>query len=363
MTLAKSVLHHVFYDLTSPACYAGILPVFREAKKRLPSIKLSDVKAFLQEQDVYTLHKPIRRKFPRNKTFAVGIDSDWQADLCDVQKFKKYNDGHGHILTVIDVLSKYAWAIPVMNKKPETIVDAFKQIMKTGRKPWRLYTDKGLEFRGGPFQRFLKANDIQYISSESPDVKASIAERYNRTLKTRLWKHFTKSGSYRYIAVLPKLVQAINSSYHRSIKRKPIDVNSENEKDVWNTLYGQDFGPVDFKFDVGDKVRIAQHKHIFKKGYLPNFTEEIFTIKDRIARHPVVYKICDWSGESIVGIFYEWELVKVVKPDDVYKIEKVLKTRKRKGVTEYFVKWFGYPAKFNQWITKKPEKLDNWVRY
>ena len=79
-----SVLRQVYYDPSSPSCYAGLQPVFHQARKLLPSIKINDVKSFLQEQDVYTLHKPIRRKFPRNKTVASGIDSDWQADLCDV---------------------------------------------------------------------------------------------------------------------------------------------------------------------------------------------------------------------------------------------------------------------------------------
>ncbi len=347
----NSVLRQVYYDPSSPACYAGLQTVYREAKKLLPSIKLSDVESFMQEQDVYTLHKPVRRKFSRNRTFALGIDSDWQADLCDVANISKYNDQHRHILTVIDVLSKFAWAVPLMNKKPETVAAAFWIILKSGRKPWRLYTDKGMEFRGKLFQDFLKAHDIKYISSESPDIKAAVAERYNRTLKTRLWKHFTKTGSYRFVEILPQLVKAINNSYHRSIKRRPVDVTSKNEKEVWNILYGKNLGPANFKFDVGDNVRIAQQKHVFKKGYMPNFTEEIFTIAERVARHPPVYKVNDWNGETIVGIFYDWELVKVVKSaDEIYRIEKILKTRRRKGLTEHFVKWTGYPDKFNQWI-------------
>jgi hypothetical protein len=251
---------------------------------------------------------------------------------------------------VIDVLSKFAWAVPVKNKKPESVVEAFKQVLKSGRKPWRLLTDKGTEFRGKPFQEFLKKCDIQYIASESPDIKAAVAERYNRTLKTRLWKHFTKSRSLRYIEVLPSLVNAINHSYHRSIKRRPVDVTLANEREVWETLYGKGLTPVKFKFDIGDKVRIAQYKHVFKKGYLPTFTQEIFTITDRIARHPPVYKIKDWDSEPVVGIFYETELVKVVKTDNIYRIETILMTRKRNGVTEHLVKWLGYPNKFNQWI-------------
>lgn len=346
----NSVLHDVYYNLSSPACYSSINSVFQEAKKRLPSIKFSDVETFLQQQDTYTLHKPVLRKFPRNKTFAIGIDSDWQADLCDVQKLAKYNDGYRHILTVIDVLSKYSWAIPIKNKEPKSVAEAFSQILKSERKPGRLFTDKGTEFRGKPFQDFLKKENIQYIASESPDIKAGIAERYNRTLKTRLWKYFTKNNTLRYVEALPQLVDAINHSYHRSIKRRPVDVTLKNERDVWETLYGKTVDPIKFKFDIGDKVRIAQHKHIFKKGYLPTFTEEIFTISEQIPRQPPVYRIKDWHSEPISGIFYEPELVKFVKPDEIYKIEKILKTRKRKGLTEYFVKWQGYPNKFNQWI-------------
>ncbi len=98
----------------------------------------------------------------------------------------------------------------------------------------------------------------------------------------------------------------------------------ENKSGIYCTanLY---LGPVNFKFNVGDKVWISQQKHVFKKGYMPNFTQEIFTIAERVARHPPVYKVNDWYGEPIVGIFYDWELVKVVKSaDETYRIEKIL---------------------------------------
>ena len=348
-----SVLHDVYFNLSSPACFSGLNKVLTEARKRDPSITLEDVKTFLEKQDTYTLHKPVQRKFPRNKTIAVGIDSDWQADLCEMKSVKKFNDGFTYILTVIDVLSKYAWAEPIPNKKPESVVEAFKKILKeSGRKPWRLLTDKGNEFRGKPFQDFVAGQNIKYLQSESPDIKASVAERYNRTLKARLWKYFTQSASLRYIEALPKLVTAINHSYHRSIKCRPVDVTLENEQEIWERLYGQKLPEPDFKFNIGDKVRIAQYKHVFKKGYLPNFTQEIFTVVKQLGRYPPVYQIEDLNSEAITGIFYEHELVKVVKPEEIYKIEKIIKTRKRKGETEHFVKWLGYPSKFNQWINQ-----------
>ena len=352
----EALLQDVYYNSSSPACYAGAYTVYKEAKKRHPTIKFTDVKRFMHSQDTYTLHKPTIRKFVRNKTIASGIDTDWQADLCDMKKIKKFNDGYTYILTVVDVLSKFAWAIPVKNKKPETCADAFKEIIETsGRKPWRLLTDKGLEFIGRPFQKMLQKYDIEFIASESPDIKASIAERYNRTLKTRLWKHFTAKSTSRYLEVLPKIVRAINKSYHRSIKRRPVDVHIGNAQDVWETLYGQQ-KETNFNFDVGDKVRIAKYKQVFKKGYLPNFTEEIFTVAERLARDPPVYRLKDWNQEDITGVFYEKELVKVIKANDFYKIEKVIRKRRKNNQTEVLVKWLGYPDSFNQWIPQSELK-------
>jgi len=347
-----SVLSDVYYNLSSPACYGGINAIHKEAKKRLPSIKQSDVESFLQKQDTYTLHKPARRNFPRKKTIAICIDSDWQADLCDLQKLAKHNDGYRYILTVIDVLSKYSWAVPIKNKTAACTADGFAKILNsTKRRPWRLYTDKGEEFRGKQFQDLLEKNLILHICSESPDVKAAVAERYNKTLKHRLWRHFTTTKSYRYLESLPAIVDAINHSYHSTIKCRPVDVTKENEQTIRRRIYGPLEQPeIKFKLSVGDKVRVSKYRGPFKKGYLPNFTEEIFIVTDRSATRPPTYTIKDLGSEPVLGIYYEQELAKVVKPDEIYKIEKILKTRKHKGQTEHFVKWLGYPDKFNQWI-------------
>ena len=108
-----------------------------------------------------------------------------------------------------------------------------------------------------------------------------------------------------------------------------------------------------FKFQVGDRVRISKAKRIFKKSYLPNFTEELFTVYKRFPRQVPVYKLKDDAGEILDGTFYEPELQKIIKNDDVYRVEKVLRKRKRRGVTEYFVKWKGYSDKFNSWVSEK----------
>ncbi|XP_070570300.1 uncharacterized protein [Ptychodera flava] len=167
-----------------------------------------------------------------------------------------------------------------------------------------------------------------------------------------MWKYFTRNNTLSYLSVLPQLMQSYNNTWHCSIKRKPASVNKTNEKEVWDTLYSDyEQKTVKFKFSVGEQVRISKTKRMFKKGYLPNWTEEIFTVSKRISSRPPLYKLKDFDEEELEGTFYEQELQKVVKKeDDVFRVEKILKTRKRKGKTEYLVKWYGWPSKFNSWV-------------
>ena len=131
----------------------------------------------------------------------------------------------------------------------------------------------------------------------------------------------------------------------------PSEVNAQNEKQVLRKLFPAiKRRRIKWKFTVGDTVRISQARQAFKKGYLPKWTEEIFVVKSRHGANPPTYALKDYSVEVIAGKFYSEELQKVVKTDDSYKIEKIIKTRKRGGKTEYFVKWRGYPSKFNSWV-------------
>ena len=221
-----------YYTTKKPGAYGGVTALQRALKKNK-----KDVGDWLAGQDAYTLHKPVRRTFPRRKTIVGGIDHQWQADLIDTQRLNKDNDGYNYILTIIDVLSKYAWAVPLKNKTGSTLVSAFDGVF-ADRQPQALQTDKGTEFINRTFQKYLKDRGVRFFTTESEDIKASIVERFNRTLKEKLWSYFNKQGRKRYLEALPDLLNNYNHSYHRSIKTTPASVNQKNQQDVWQNLYG-----------------------------------------------------------------------------------------------------------------------------
>ena len=136
------------------------------------------------------LHKPIKRNFTRRRVIANHIDEIWCSDLVEMQQFSKWNKGYRYLLMVLDVFSKYGWIVPLKDKKGETVAEAFKKIFKEGRKPQYLWTDKGKEYYNKHVKELLDKNKITLYSTENEE-KSSVCERWNRTIKTQMWKQFT----------------------------------------------------------------------------------------------------------------------------------------------------------------------------
>ena len=350
--MMEKTLASIYLDPGHPASFGGLDTVYRAVKEKGKNkISRKQVQDWLSQQDVYTLHKPARRHYKRSRVIVIGIDEQFQADLADVQNLSRYNKGYKYLLTCIDIFSKYAWVVPLKTKQGQELVKAFQTILASGRKPSKLQTDQGTEFLNRVFQKFLRENKIDFFTVKS-ELKASVVERFNRTFKNKMYKYFTAKNTLTYIDVLSQLVRSYNNTYHRSIKMKPSQVTKANQAKVWDTLYGSDVQKrVRFKFQVGDRVRISKVKRMFKKSYLPNYTEEMFTIYKRFARQVPVYKLKDDAGEILEGTFYEPEIQKIIKNDDVYRVEKILRKRKRKGIVEYLVKWKGY--EFNSWVFER----------
>ena len=340
-------LKRVYFDPKRVGSYGGV-----NALRRVTRAPVKAVKQWLSEQDAYTLHKPVRIRFKRRRVIVGGRNHQWQADLVDLSKLKKDNDGYVFLLTVIDVFSKRAWCVPLKNKSASSLVTALKGLL-VNIAPTTLQTDKGLEFLNRSARRLLKEHGVHHFSTHNEETKASIVERFNRTLKTRMWRYFTKYQTVRYIDALQDFVQSYNDTYHRSIGMAPSQVNAANQEEVWQRLYGHDGKGVP-KFKVDDRVRISKAKRRFEKGYMANWSEELFTIREVHASDPPVYRLVDDLGEVLDGTFYEPELQKVlVSKDKLYRVESVLQRRKVGKRTEALVKWYGYPTSFNSWIDAK----------
>ena len=167
-----------------------------------------------------------------------------------------------------------------------------------------------------------------------------------------MWRYFSFANTDHYIDILDDLGERYNNSYHRSIKMKPVDVNLLNAQAVWKTLYGKEkTKSIRYKFKVGEQVHISKFKCTFRKGYLPNWTEEVITIAQKIPRSPPVYRIKEYDGTLIKGTFYEKELQKITqKNTDLFRIERIIKSRGRGKNKEYLINWRGWPSKYNSWV-------------
>lgn len=296
------------------------------------------------------IHAPVRRNFPRRKVIIKGLQDLFQADLVEMIPYSTENKGYKYILVVINTFSKFAWTKPLKTKTGSEVSEQMNKIFleKKQNIPKNLQTDMGKEFYSAPFQSLMKRYGINHYSTYS-NLKSSIVERLNRTLKERIWKEFSMHGNYRWLDLLSEVVKTYNNTVHTTTGFKPVKVNQKNAKTILNTAYNyfKVMDPKPVKFKVGDKVRISKYRQAFAKNYTPNWSNEIFTISTIQNTFPRTYQLQDSLGENILGGFYENEL-HMVKHPDVFLVEKVIK---RKG-NKVFVKWLGLSDVHNSWINK-----------
>ena len=260
------------------------------------------------------IHKPIRHKFPRRKVMVSGIDHVWASDLVEMSPER----GFKYILTIVDVFSKFGWAIPLKSKTGIEMTETFEKILKeSGRVPKKIWSDKGKEYYNKIFLKFLKDHSIELYSVES-EIKCSVAERFNRTLKEMMYRKFTElesnsdSGrSPKWVKLLPELVNEYNHRVHSTIKMTPIDGSKkESEEQIRRDVFSITGTSKPPKYKIGDFVRIYKYKNLFEKGYIGRWTKEVFQISEVLRTNPVTYNIMDEDGEVIKGGFYEQELLK-----------------------------------------------------
>jgi len=213
----------------------------------------------------------------------------------------------------------------ILNKSGNSVTEAFETISKEGRKPEYLWTDKSKEFYNKDLKKLLDKHKTTLYSTENEE-KSSVVERWNRTMKNKMWKMFTANNNRIYYDKLDDLVNQYNNTKHSSIKMTPTEgSNKKNQGTVYFNLYGNSKQVATKpKYKIDDKVRISKYKRkTFDKGYTPNWTEEIFTIDKIQYTNPITYKIKDLNNEEIKGSFYEPELLKAEQ--DIFRTEKIIK--------------------------------------
>ncbi|XP_069102146.1 uncharacterized protein [Argopecten irradians] len=262
-------LRQFYYTLDNPAAFSGPRKLYKALKG---SYSYGQIKQFLQNEDAYSLQKPVRHKYRRQRVIVTHIDEECQADLLDVRNLAKHNDKIQYLLVVIDIFSKFLWIQPLSDKKSKSIVEALKKIFADGRIPEKFYSDKGSEFENRWVKGYLDSQNVRFFTSQNTEVK-------------------------------------------------------------------------------------SPHK-IRRRSYQEQWTTELFKISQRFRQQGIpMYTVKDFQDKSIEGTFYQSELQKVQKEEDeLWKISKVLKKRKRNGKIEYLVQFEGWPKQFNQYVPEEEIK-------
>ena len=354
-------LRSIYFDPKSEAGFASIDKLYSAAKLKDPHVSRKDVRNWLASELTYSLHAPTVTNFPRNRCIVEHVDQQWQADLVDMSSVKRSNPNYAFILTVIDMFSKYAFTVPLKNKSGQSLKDAFHKIFSTGRIPLKLQTDKGTEFTNKSLQDFLMQNHVHFFTTTNINIKCAVIERFNRTLKTKMFKYLTANSTKRYIDVLASLTDAYNRSKHRTTKMRPIDVDpydAQDEKHVFYNTYGvpsmRDLllntvnRNLSSEFHVGDEVRIALVKKTFNKGYKPQWSKETYRVLNCIRRiDRTVYEIYSLSSRKVLRKkFYPEKLSKVTV--NLSRINRIIRSRTNNGTRQYLVALSDDPK--NKWI-------------
>ena len=210
----------------------------------------------------------------------------------------KYNKEIKYLLCAIYLFSKYAWVVPLKDKKRITIANAFQKIISKEKRPNKIWVDQAGEFYSELFKRFLKINNIEMYSTYNKG-KSVVTDRFTRALKNKIFKQMAAVSKNVYFDVLDNIVDKFNNTVHRSIKMKTFDVKSDSSAE-----YNEDSNFTKPKFKVGDRIRISKYKNIFAKVYTQNWSEEVFLVSKIKNTILWIYVIRELNCEKIAFKFF-----------------------------------------------------------
>jgi transposase InsO family protein len=342
-----------------PIAFSGINNIYNYYKGKLSYDKIKDILSGIEN---YTLHREFKRG-QRNPSYSHFKRNQWQMDLVDIQELSHANDNVRYLLTVIDTFTRFAWARLLKDKKGATVLEAFKSVVELAGKPKSITCDRGTEFHNESFKKFCSDNSI-FLYTPDSSIHAAYIERFNRTLQSLIYKYMTENETHRFIDridsdgnlknVFTQLMQTYNNRKHRMIGTTP--TIAENNPDSHLSIrlkLSEYYDKIKHKkriFKIGDTVRISKIKGKFARGYKEQSKQEIFKIYEVKAKSKIpMYLLETYNGsEKTKGAFYDFELTKV--NDTIFRIEKILQTRKKGKFLQHFVKWKGFDDSYNSWV-------------
>ena len=360
-TAQEDYLHDIYYSLQSPVAFASAGALWKHVRRDGRKVTQGQLIRWLREQDAYTSFRPVRRRFARPKTISPYFGYMFGSDTAYFQNIAEHNDGYKYVCVFVDYFTRFAYTYPMKTLTGAEMLTVLTQLFSDGFKPERLHTDSGTEYKNRTVQTYLRKEDVKHIITGS-DNKSAISERFIKGLKLNLYRYMFFKNSYRWLDSLGNFTRLYNQRQHGAILMSPAEARYTEPYIVWRNQYlkrparktkpqrPRTLSP--YAFILGDTVKIATAKTRFTREWQEKFGNETFKIiKRKVVDGIPMYLLEDGTGDTIKGYFYEPEMTKVIVPDDkVYKIEKVLRTRRRAGKKEHLVKFQGFPNKYNEWI-------------
>ena len=358
-------MESVYSDLKNPAGLASVQKLYRELKKDDDTVTKKDVEKYLASKESYTLHRHGRNKFSRRKFMFKQPGHTLMADVAYMKMYEKENVPY--LLILMDGYSRYLSVFPVKSLKASEVVKNLDNFFVNNiYKYTKFFTDEGVEFTNKLAKKMYKKRQIHWYTTFSKSIKVSPVERVILTLKNKIKRYISHFNTEKYLNVLYDIVDTYNRTSHRMIDGKtPLDVHLmvkwEDIISLSQKLYkasAKKIHTVGSELSQGQVVRIQAVRHTFSRAIHVRNTYELFKVKSVNKHHlPITYELSELDGDPIKGIFYREEITPV-EDQGLYAV-KVLKTRKRKGKTQYLIRYVHFPSSPEKWVNKNLlEKLN-----
>lgn len=347
-------MYNIYYSTKSDGYLASLSYLknnFKQFKRFWPK--------FLFSQDTYTSTRQVVRKFNRRKYIVSQINKSFQADVMFLdcildKKVSSYNDNVTALLVIVDMLSKFTYVYTLKNKNANSVASKLKSFLvkmgKTGSYVKDIMTDMGSEFYNKTVEELFKTFNVNHYSSLNYDIKAGVAERKIRQIRSKIMRYITSSEQLNYVDKLDDIVQSINDTKNRTTGLAPSEITEWHTPYLFNILHRENTKfPQKSKYSLNQLVKITRpYKTFEKESNNYKFASEIFSISKIQKNPPYTYILEDLDKNPILGSFYDKEL----QPVTISTKKHPFKIIKSEG-NNIFIHFTSYPKTLDRWVHRK----------